>query len=328
MTSDGLNTFTYSDRGRLAQIGGNAILAMYYNALGQRVLKMTTTRIYYVYDEEGRPLGEYSQGITSATETVYLGDQPVAVLTSQGSFYVLADQVNAPLILAQPDGTTVWDWRNRDPFGNNVPVASPAISTYDHRFPGQVADVETGLFYNYFRDYDPQTGRYVQSDPIGLRGGINTYAYVGGDPIGYADPRGLKKKFGRNHPHCIAIHNKMTGLQNELDTRWGELVGGLPERVGPGESLRETMRGHRKLINKADTNLRFWEKQYDQDCNDSDEDDKDDKEDSCKVCPSGTTVAKTAAGVGGAYIAYRCVRMLPSLLPPLWWTIPANGALP
>ena len=191
-TGDGLYTYTYSDRGRLAQVGGSAVLSMYYNALGQRVMKAGANGFTgYVYDEGGHPVGEYAQGTLSGIETIYLGNLPVAVLAPQGSFYVVADHIDTPLVLAQTDGTNVWDWRNRDPFGNNTPITSPVLPAYDHRFPGQVADVETGLFYNYFRDYDPQIGRYVQSDPIGLDGGTNTYAYVSNAPLTGVDPLGL-----------------------------------------------------------------------------------------------------------------------------------------
>ena len=60
------------------------------------------------------------------------------------------------------------------------------------RFPGQIADAHSGLFYNYFRDYDPETGQYVESDPIGLDGGLNTYGYVEGNPVTYVDFFGLR----------------------------------------------------------------------------------------------------------------------------------------
>ena len=71
----------------------------------------------------------------------------------------------------------------------------PTLS-YNLRLPGQYYDSETGLSYNYHRDYDPATGRYVESDPVGLRGGINTYAYVENDPINGIDPFGRYKVYG------------------------------------------------------------------------------------------------------------------------------------
>jgi RHS repeat-associated protein len=88
----------------------------------------------------------------------------------------------------------MWRW-DPDTFGSVAANANPAglgAFTYDLRFPGQVYASETGLNYNYFRDYDPQTGRYLESDPIGLKGGMNTYSYVKNRPTSLIDQFGLK----------------------------------------------------------------------------------------------------------------------------------------
>jgi RHS repeat-associated protein len=95
-----------------------------------------------------------------------------------------------------------WRWDGADPFGTLQPDGNPAsLGTYvqNLRFPGQYYDQESNLHYNYHRDYDPRIGRYVQSDPIGLNGGVNTYAYVGGNPLLYSDPSGLNPAVG-----CLA----------------------------------------------------------------------------------------------------------------------------
>lgn len=103
------------------------------------------------------------------------------------------EHLNTPRLIENQAQQAVWRWDQQEPFGNTVPDENPSgLGTFDLplRLPGQYFDKETNLNYNYFRDYDPSIGRYGESDPIGLRGGINTYAYVAGNPVSFSDPTG------------------------------------------------------------------------------------------------------------------------------------------
>jgi len=120
---------------------------------------------------------------------------PITVNAAKALYFIHVDHLNTPRLIADSTQKTVWRWDQQEPFGTNPPDEDPdgdAIAfSFPQRFPGQYYDAETLLHYNYFRDYDASVGAYVTSDPIGLRAGLNTYAYVLSQPVRWADPKGL-----------------------------------------------------------------------------------------------------------------------------------------
>ena len=132
---------------------------------------------------------------------------PIAAVIKGQTYAVHSDHLNTPRKLTQPDGQVAWQWAY-SAFGDEQPTigakrftsesTNPTTGatsipevTFNLRYPGQYFDKETKLHYNYFRSYAPGTGRYTQGDPIGLDGGWNRFAYVGGNPLSYTDPTGL-----------------------------------------------------------------------------------------------------------------------------------------
>lgn len=222
-------TLAYDDRNRLAFVqvsyapatcsghvctGETGATADYgYNGRGERVRKInqvatrvliTTTTTTYAYDEAGRLIGEYPDngGSSLQTEYIYLDGVPIAAIRANQVYEIETDHLGTPRTVVKPGTTpatdvTVWTWNllgntfgadapNEDPDGDGTPFV------FNLRYPGQYYDAETGLNYNYYRDYEPATGRYVKSDPIGAQGGgVNTYAYVLDNPLNSIDPLGL-----------------------------------------------------------------------------------------------------------------------------------------
>lgn len=194
--------FVYDGTGRMTQVmqGGTVTLNYRYNGKGEQVRKyLGTSNTYSVYDEAGRWLGDYANNGAPIQQAIWLDDLPVGLLAgaTKQLHYIEPDHLGTPRVVIDPQrNVAVWAWDLKsEAFGNSPPHQDPdgdgAGFVLDMRYPGQRYDASSGPAYNYFRDYAPGDGRYVQSDPIGLAGGISTYAYVGGNPISFIDPLGL-----------------------------------------------------------------------------------------------------------------------------------------
>ncbi|MCU7853101.1 MAG: RHS repeat protein [Candidatus Thiodiazotropha sp. (ex Monitilora ramsayi)] len=223
-----IGSYSYDDSNRLVSFSKSGTQADYaYNGEGERIQKTvngTTTR--YRYGNNAQLLGEYDANGEAIREYAYLAGQPIAQLSKDPAtqaetiHYVHTDHLGAVVKATDSAQTLVWD-AQRKPFGErNVTTAQ---ITMPLGFPGQVFDEETGTYYNYFRDYDPTTGRYLQSDPIGLEGGLNTYSYVKGNPIQLVDPLGLAYSPGGEHG--------LPGTDSCKPSEWSECQGRCPHGV-------------------------------------------------------------------------------------------------
>ena len=173
--------------------GGTVAQVEFYNGT---TLLGTLTQSPYVYSWSDVAQGTYTvtakatddMGVSTTSSAITINVSGNAGTT----YYIHPDHLNTPRLITDSNNTTVWRW-DSDPFGATVPndTISGTTFTFNPRFPGQYFDKETNLHYNYFRDYDPTLGRYIQSDPIGLNGGLNTYSYVSGNPLNKVDPNGL-----------------------------------------------------------------------------------------------------------------------------------------
>ena len=203
ITTDGTLTYTWDALNRLVKVEeASAVVATYgYDAQNRRIRKTVGNRtIHYHYDTNSLLIAETLADGTPLREYFYLGHEPLALReyeTTPGTYYSLNDHLGTPQQLVKPDGTVVWKSAYL-PYGE-AQVQIGAI-TNNLRFPGQYFDAETGLHYNWHRFYDPENGRYISADPIGLDGGMNLYAYVGNDPVNWVDPWGLYTEIIIWHP--------------------------------------------------------------------------------------------------------------------------------
>jgi RHS repeat-associated protein len=187
-----ITNLTYNQAGRLASVmAGSDRAAQYtYDAFGQRLVKTGASTTLYQYDPGGHLLEEIGGDGNGLADYIYLEDLPVATLSpGAGQVYFLhVDRLGTPQAATDSSQNVVWIG-SYGPFGEMS--TAPGLIVQTLRMPGQEFDADTGLYHNGFRDYAPAWGRYLQSDPIGLIGGLNTYSYVGANPVNRTDPLGL-----------------------------------------------------------------------------------------------------------------------------------------
>lgn len=203
-------TYDYGPNNRYRGLSLNQAIAAEYthNSQGERSCKWVAGQpTRFVYGPVGQLLGEYNADGKALAEYVYLDSLPVAAVIGSRTVLVETDHLGTPRAVVDFNANEVlWRWpltgsafgehaADEDTEGDGKPLVFPL------RLPGQYLDAESGLHYNYFRNFEPGTGRYIEPDPLGLRAGPSLYSYVLGNPLGFFDPWGLLRVcYGTSRP--------------------------------------------------------------------------------------------------------------------------------
>ncbi len=230
-TIEGSRQYIYNQNQRLVQVNNGTTTAYYtYNGNGQRVKKdVNGTVTVFHYSQSGQIIAESNSAGIITTEYVYLNGQPMAMIANGNTYYYHTDHLGTPQKMTDSTGAVVWaaDYK---PFGE----ATVTVSTITNnlRFPGQYYDVETGLNYNYYRDYNPVIGRYLESDPLLLPfihnratyfvpstfvmtpGRLHDYLYVGNSPMNRIDLKGLDDATSGSGPSSYPGNAGASGALN------------------------------------------------------------------------------------------------------------------
>ncbi len=188
-------SYTWDFENRLTQVSNGDTITFKYDPFGRRIQKSSSAgTVNYIYDganiieqldSSGAMVAKYTQGAGV--------DEPLAILQGGVSSYFHADGLGSITSVTDADGNP-FNATSYTAFGNAVPTSFTVVGPVDfassYGFTGREYDSETGLYYYRARYYDPNVGRFLSEDPIGLNGGINEYAYAHNDPIGRIDPAG------------------------------------------------------------------------------------------------------------------------------------------
>ena len=189
-----VTSYSWDSRNRLRTITGPGVNAAFdYDVLGRRTTRTVNGVLTaYVYDG-AQAIAQTKDGIRTSLLTGLQIDEVIATYAASGNRTMLTDALGSVIAETKDDRSTA-TLGEYTPFGQST--QSGEASAVDSQYTGREND-GTGLYFYRARYFDAQLKRFVSQDPIGLRGGINQYAYVGGDPINLIDPSG-------QCPWCVA----------------------------------------------------------------------------------------------------------------------------
>jgi RHS repeat-associated protein len=242
VTSTTTDTLTWDEFGRLvsfkrvAQGQAAATTTFAYDGFGRRIRKATSaTTVHYLWDGDQILAELDSSGVVRKTYTYYPGiDQPRSVTTGGQTYFFSAEPdgtVNG--VIRKSDRTVVAQYAYT-PWGELESAAQAFDSVSNLRWKGLPYDSETGLYAVRARYYDPTIRRFISEDPIGLEGGINSYAFAEGDPVNGSDPTGLDPQ-GNGYTGCWDLV-VITQGSNEWGRYWAPVECSPGGRYGPSLS--------------------------------------------------------------------------------------------